>query len=845
MFENDSRSKIYILGCAKNTKEEKYMTLSKKVLKRSLAMFLTFAMIFVLIPQNAFASVGEIDTGYDDNKVLKLEPEVHLSDEYAKVATQADIDAIKQAAVDAGSRGLSKSTPVFEENQYDDMVAYVRQGLANRQTTITVSYKTTGNNSSFVSSAIEDAMKHTGVGNEGDYIERSFMSWATGNSSGYYSGSQVVWTVPYNINYYTTKAQEDVLATKIDEVLDSLNLDGKSDYEKFKLIYDYICANITYDNANLNNSSYYLKYTAYAALINKTAVCQGYACLLYRMLLDAGVDNRIITGLANGGGSTGGHAWNIVKPDAYWFYYVDSTWDATYKQAGRSYPYFLKSLDNFGNHYPGVTSMSGNQYQYEDRIVEILNSYPIAESNYVLCSHTWNNVLSVEKAATTSADGSKVVGCSKCIEKKLAVIKRIGNVSLSQTSYTYDGSAKKPVVTVTDRDGATIASSNYDVSYQNNVNAGTATAVVTFKNEYSGSVSRQFTISAGNDKPQINVEAADGRINVTWGAVSGATNYRVFTYLNGTYKKIAETTSCEYALTNLVNGTEYGVYVIAYINGTWKSSSKDYIKYATPSNGTSPIVKVVAGNGKINAGWNSVDGATKYRVFIYKDGVYTKKGDTTGTSYTVSGLTNGVEYGIYVIAYIDGGWRGTTNDYIRYATPSNGAAPIVTLAAGNEKITASWDAVDGATKYRVFTYKDGVYTKKGETTSTTYTLSGLTNGVEYGIYVIAYINNTWKGTSVNYVRYAVPSNGLSPIISLTAGNKKITAKWDSVDGATKYRVFIYKDGVYTKKGETLATNYTISGLTNGTEYGVYVIAYINGSWKGTSVNYIRYATPKA
>lgn len=43
-------------------------------------------------------------------------------------------------------------------------------------------------------------------------------------------------------------------------------------------------------------------------MINKTAVCQGYASLFYRLALDAGVDTRVISGEAGGP-----HAWNIVK----------------------------------------------------------------------------------------------------------------------------------------------------------------------------------------------------------------------------------------------------------------------------------------------------------------------------------------------------------------------------------------------------------------------------------------------------------------------------------------------------------------------------------------------------
>ena len=100
-------------------------------------------------------------------------------------------------------------------------------------------------------------------------------------------------------------------------------------------------------------------------------------------------------------------------------------------------------------------------------------------------------------AATTSKDGAVVADCRICGEtfKTVKTIAKIKAVSLSSSSYTYDGSAKKPGVTVTDANGAKIASSNYSVAYSNNVKKGTATATVTFKGNYSGTVKKTFKIN--------------------------------------------------------------------------------------------------------------------------------------------------------------------------------------------------------------------------------------------------------------------------------------------------------------------------------------------------------------
>lgn len=60
------------------------------------------------------------------------------------------------------------------------------------------------------------------------------------------------------------------------------------------------------------------------------------------------------------------------------------------------------------------------------------------------------------------------------------------HASLSQTSYTYDGKAKEPSVTVKDGGKTMVRNTDYIVSYSNNVNAGTAKATVTGKGNYGG-----------------------------------------------------------------------------------------------------------------------------------------------------------------------------------------------------------------------------------------------------------------------------------------------------------------------------------------------------------------------
>lgn len=99
--------------------------------------------------------------------------------------------------------------------------------------------------------------------------------------------------------------------------------------------------------------------------------------------------------------------------------------------------------------------------------------------------------------ATTKANGSITVICGKCgDEKSKTVIYAAGNVSISKTSYTYNGKTKKLSVTVKDSRGKALKNNtDYTVSFSKGMkNVGRYIVTVTLKGNYSGTITRAFDI---------------------------------------------------------------------------------------------------------------------------------------------------------------------------------------------------------------------------------------------------------------------------------------------------------------------------------------------------------------
>lgn len=227
----------------------------------------------------------------------------------------------------------------------ESAAAMLRQKMVERQTTVTVYVQTDKDG---IETLCEDifskALEHTGNPKEGDYLRWHFANYTAKSSIKTLDGIHCKVELVYELSYYTDAQQEAAVDSKVAEVLQELNVYDGTDYEKICKIYDYICGHVTYDHIHKDNAAHTLKFTAYAALVDGTSVCQGYASLFYRMALELGVDTRVISGF----GQNQAHGWNIVKIGSR-YYNVDATWDSQ-RNASGAYEYFLRCNDNFPDH---------------------------------------------------------------------------------------------------------------------------------------------------------------------------------------------------------------------------------------------------------------------------------------------------------------------------------------------------------------------------------------------------------------------------------------------------------------------------------------------------------------
>ena len=319
-------------------------------------------------------------------------------------------------------------------------------------------------------------------------------------------------------------------------------------------------------------------------------------------------------------------------------------------------------------------------------------------------------------APTTTARGYTLHTCSVCGSSYKSDYTSMitegtsisgATVTLSTTSFTYTGAAQQPKPVVTYSGKTLTLNTDYTLSYQNNVNVGTATVIVSGKGSYNNTKSATFKITAAS----LSGAAVSG-INDSYTSTGAALTPVPTVTLNG--KTL--TVNTDYSLT-YKNNTNAGTATIT-IKGKGNYTGT-VTKTFTITNSSSTAV--------------SISGATV--TGINASYAYTGSAQTPAPTVTVNSkkLTANTDY---TAAY-----KNNTNV---------GTATVTITGKGNYtgtvtktfKITAL--SISGATVTGINT--SYAYTGKALTPVPTVTLNSkkLISGTDY---TIAYSNNTNKGTA--------------------------------------------------------------------------------------------------
>ena len=412
---------------------------------------------------------------------------------------------------------------------------------------------------------------------------------------------------------------------------------------------------------------------------------------------------------------------------------------------------------------------------------------------------------------TASANGYDSV--SKDV--KIVVSKKSlnnGLLTLSETSYVYDGTYKKPAATVTFGGKVLQEGKDYTISYRNNLNVGVTTVIATGMGDYTGYTSKNFTI--------------------TKRALAGGT-VSVASSVSFTGSNITPSVTVKVAGRTLTSGTDY---TVSYSNNKNVGTSNVYVygkgNYSGSLSAKFDIVPAKQQIQKLETKYKGfyIDWAQKGSATGY-DVEYSVKANMSGAvskhltankpdTLTVSGLSGDKVYYVRVRSYTN------VNGKVYYGAWSD----VKSIKTANNDITKA--TVSGIST-KLFTGKaitQNVTVKVGNTV--------LKNGTDY---TVSYSNNkkvgkatvkiTGKGKYGGVITKTFKINpAKQEIQKLTAKSKAFFVDWAQKGSATGYEIQYATNSKFTGAKKVTITNNktdktTVSKLSANKKYYVRVRSY--------------------
>ena len=389
----------------------------------------------------------------------------------------------------------------------------------------------------------------------------------------------------------------------------------------------------------------------------------------------------------------------------------------------------------------------------------------------------------------------------------------------------------------------------------NNAGDGPESAEVNFRTPRSSSAGG----SSGSKLSKVTnlrmrTNGAD-TVVIDFNKVSGATNYEIFFRTASTsYKSLGyiSSTAGGLKLTGLNPGTTYYLKIRAIDSSRKPGPDSEEFRFVTNRASSSAKPGQVTGlrttsitNDAVSLAWNSVSGATGYKVYVYIPGIgYTYVRNVTGTSATVSGFTSvtgneaGLEYKAKIIAFNSVG-DGPESAEIKFKTPKSSTTSKIAQVTGvkvvpsTNKATVTWDAVAGATAYEIALNGNVIGRVSGNSTG----LKGLVAGTTYRIKIRAYIGTnpgeyssevTFKTTAAAVTTPKQPEKPakVTGFKVTSVKENEVEFSFNKLNGATGYKIYILREG--SSDGRIITTTTTsakYSLLTPGTKYEAMILAY--------------------
>ena len=272
------------------------------------------------------------------------------------------------------------------------------------------------------------------------------------------------------------------------------------------------------------------------------------------------------------------------------------------------------------------------------------------------------------------------------------------------------------------------------------------------------------------------------RIRLAWNAVDGVTEYNIYQKISGKYEQIGTSKTTDFNATELHSGWEYYFKVSAIVDGKEVGMSDEFHTVAACASPTGFTVEAVSEN-QISVKWDAGSAHGYYLEWSTDPTFKTNKqsANLVGVNNTSKTITvNGNAGDYYVRVRL---WRYWEDGYV-YGSFSQAervykVTGLYTAGRGGEgsTIRLAWNAVDGATEYKIYKKVSGKYEPIGTTETTNFNAENLHSGWEYYFKVSAMVDGEEVGMSDEFHTVAACASPTGLTAKVVSDNE-ISVTWD-------------------------------------------------------------------
>lgn len=509
-----------------------------------------------------------------------------------------------------------------------------------------------------------------------------------------------------------------------------------SDYEKLRLIHDYLADNLYY-NVPYNRADSDEKYlmadnglivlNPYELAVKLrdgeqiSTVCSGFSALYAAMVRSLGIPCRTARGrsltvpgsgwegLSASGLTTSTHVWDEAYVSGRWVV-VDVTKDCSNDYTGTEYIKLSNDIVRYSGFDPSAQGMAvGLLYtEYREKVYADLE-IPTVET----ISNRYEPI-TINWSATEGAAGYKVYrSCGLGYYDQIA--------TTTETTYTDSGLSA-------------------GTKYYYKITAVDSNGVETKRSSY-----KSVNVTAIYPVEMVSASGAEGQASIEFRSQPGVTTYKVYrsTSLNGTYSLVGSITDSEEVITyddydELVYGNTY-YYKVRGVKGADTLAPLSEPIRCTIEVPTPELTMISGRNRQVRLWWEGMEQIEYYHIFrsATANGQYAEVAVVDGDTdlYSSGLLTVGKKYYYKIAAETSNGAISGLSNYKAVTIKPVDTPVLRSVSVKKRVVTLRWEPTKDAVKYYVYRgkSKDGTFTKVATITdsSCTYKSGKLTVGTKY------------------------------------------------------------------------------------------------------------------